>query len=127
MQITWRIIGSIDVILPVPPSKKRTFQPVIEIAEGISSALKIPLFKDFLRKTKETPELKNVYEYHKRLELLKDTFIVKDLSLKGKNVLLFDDLYRSGATINEITRVLQEKGMVSKVYVLAITKTRSRS
>jgi predicted amidophosphoribosyltransferase len=80
-----------------------------------------------LIKVKETPELKNVYDYQKRLELLKDAFAAKNLLLKGKNVLLFDDLYRSGATLNAITRVLSEKGMVSKVYVLALTKTRSKS
>jgi phosphoribosylpyrophosphate synthetase len=53
--------------------------------------------------------------------------VTVNLSLKGKNVLLFDDLYRSGATFNAITRVLYEKGMVNKVYILALTKTRSKS
>ena len=89
--------------------------------------LQVPLYEGFLIKVKETPELKNVYEYQKRLELLKDAFAAKNLSLKGKNVLLLDDLFRSGATFNAITRVLYEKGMVNKVYVLALTKTRSKS
>lgn len=123
----WKISGVLDGILPVPPSKSRTFQPVIQVARGISSELQIPLCEDFLIKVKETPELKNVYDYQKRLELLKDAFAAKNLSFKGKNVLLFDDLYRSGATLNAITRVLSEKGMVSKVYVLALSKTRSKS
>lgn len=123
----WKISGVLDGILPVPPSKSRTFQPVIQVARGISYGLQIPLYEDFLIKVKETSELKNVYDYQKRSELLKDTFAAKNLSLKGKNVLLFDDLYRSGATLNAITRVLSEKGMVSKVYVLALTKTRSKS
>ncbi|MCR4321357.1 MAG: hypothetical protein NUV74_13600 [Candidatus Brocadiaceae bacterium] len=61
-------------------------------------------------KVKETPELKNLSDYQKRLELLTDTFATKNLSLEGKNVLLLDDLYRSGATFNAITRVLYEKG-----------------
>jgi predicted amidophosphoribosyltransferase len=41
-------------------------------------------------------------------------------------VLLFDDLYRSGETLKEITRVLMEEGQVSKVFVLTITKTRRK-
>lgn len=123
----WKISGILDGILPVPPSISRTFQPVIEIARGISSKLQVPLYEGFLIKVKETPELKNVSDYQKRLELLTDTFATKNLSLEGKNVLLLDDLYRSGATFNAITRVLYEKGMVNKVYVLALTKTRSKS
>ena len=123
----WKISNILDCILPVPPSISRTFQPVIEIARGISYKLQAPLNEGFLIKVKETPELKNVSDYQKRLELLTDTFATKNLSLEGKNVLLLDDLYRSGATFNAITRVLYEKGMVNKVYVLALTKTRSKS
>ena len=43
----------------------------------------------------------------------------------GKNVLLFDDLFRSGATMNAITDVLLNQGQVTSVSVLTITKTRS--
>ncbi len=123
----WKISRILDGILSVPPSRKRAFQPVIEVARGISSKLQVPLHEDFLIKVKETPELKNIYDYQRRIESLKDTFATKNLSLKGKNVLLFDDLYRSGATCNAITRVLYEKGKVNRVYVLALTKTRSKS
>lgn len=123
----WKISNILDGILPVPPSMSRPFQPVIEIARGISSMMQVRLYEDVLIKVKETPELKNVYEYQKRLELLTDAFATENLSLEGKNVLLFDDLYRSGATLNAITLVLCEKGMVNKVYVLALTKTRSKS
>jgi len=79
-----------------------------------------------LIKVKETPELKNIYDYQKRLELLKDGFAIKDQSLRGKNVLLFDDLYRSGATLSVVTRALYDQGMVNEVYILALTKTRSK-
>lgn len=122
----WKISRILDGILPVPPSKSRTFQPVIQVARGICTQLKILLYEDYLIKIKETPELKNVYDFQKRLEILTDAFATKDASLKGRNVLLLDDLYRSGATLNAITRVLYEKGMVGKVYVLALTKTRSK-
>ncbi|WP_337738617.1 ComF family protein [Agrobacterium vitis] len=43
----------------------------------------------------------------------------------GKNILLFDDVFRSGTTLNEITKVLLEQGQASSVRVLTITKTRS--
>lgn len=39
-------------------------------------------------------------------------------------MLLFDDLYRSGATLNAVTRVLYEQARCSDVYALALTRTR---
>lgn len=39
-------------------------------------------------------------------------------------MLLFDDLYRSGATLNAVTRVLYEQARCSDGYALALTRTR---
>jgi len=125
---TWRISGKLDCVVYVPPSNTgRSIQPVIEIAKGISERLKILLYEHSLIKIKETPELKNVYEYDERLKLLECAFGVRGSTLKGKRVLLFDDLYRSGATLEAITKVLYKEGSVKAVYVLCLTKTRSKS
>lgn len=49
----WRIVKDIVAIIPVPPSKKRTgFQPLIEVAKGISSGLNIPFYDDVVVKVK---------------------------------------------------------------------------
>lgn len=122
---SWR--AELDAILPVPPSKHRAYQPVLEIAKGLSTSLGVPLRNDCILKLKDTPELKNVYNYDERLNLLEDAFTVSDESLKGENILLFDDLYRSGATLNAITNILYSKSSVANVYALALTKTRSIS
>lgn len=42
-----------------------------------------------------------------------------------KRVLLFDDLYRSGSTLNAITDVLLQAGQATSVSVLTLTRTRS--
>ena len=124
---TWKISNTLDGVIPVPPSNiAREFQPVIEIAERISNNLEIPMYKDLLVKTKDTPELKNVYDYQKRLEILQDAFTVKTSLVKGENILLFDDLYRSGATINAVSDILYKKGMVNSVNVLTLTRTRRK-
>lgn len=122
---TWKI--HIDAVIPVPPSKTgRAFQPAIEIAGGISSELQLPLLKNALKKLKDTPELKNVFDYSERLKLLENAFTVKNGLLNDRDILLFDDLYRSGATLNAISRALYEQGKVKNVYVLVLTKTRSK-
>lgn len=123
---SWKI--NIDVVIPVPPSKTgRKFQPVMEVAKGMGAELKLPIFKDAIKKIKNTPELKSIYDYSERLKLLESAFTINNSSLNGKNILLFDDLFRSGATLNAITRVLYEQGKVKNVYVLALTKTRSKT
>jgi predicted amidophosphoribosyltransferase len=43
----------------------------------------------------------------------------------GRSILLLDDLYRSGATLNVISRLLQQDGKVKSVYVVTMTMTRS--
>lgn len=122
----WKIVDATDAIMPVPPSRNRAFQPVLKITKGLSSRLKIPFHDDLLVKTKETPELKNVYEYEMRMKLLKNAFSVARNVLNGQSILLIDDLYRSGATLNAITEILYKQGKVHKVYVLTLTKTRSK-
>ncbi len=122
----WKIINAIDTLIPVPPSKNRAFQPVIEITKSLSLRLKIPFHDDVVVKTRETPELKDIYAYEKRMELLKNAFDVGSNLLNGKSILLVDDLFRSGATLNAITDILYNRGNVSNVYVLTLTKTRSK-
>lgn len=75
-------------------------------------------------KAEEKPELKNVFDFHERLEMLKDNFIINDELIKGKQLLLFDDLFRSGATLNAATEALYKKGKAEKIYVLTLTRTR---
>jgi competence protein ComFC len=45
--------------------------------------------------------------------------------LHGQGILLFDDLYRSGATMDAITAELYESGKAMDVFALTITRTRS--
>lgn len=117
----------LDLIIPVPPSRGiRPFQPVIHVAKGISQFIGITLCTDCVVKIKTTPELKNMYDFDKRMEILKDAFAVAKREVEGRNVLLLDDLYRSGATLNSITQTLKSKGKVKGVYVLTLTMTKGR-
>ena len=61
----------------------------------------------------------------KRRELLEGLYTVDALQTQDKSVLLFDDLYRSGATLNAITELLMTEGRAKAVRVLTITRTRS--
>ena len=118
---------SVDLIIPVPPSREtRAFQPVIAVAKGVSKFTGIKLCTDCVVKIKKIPELKDIYEFSKRIEILKDAFAVARREVEGRNILLFDDLYRSGATLNAITQAFKDKGKAKEIYALTLTMTRRR-
>ena len=115
----------LDVILPVPPSNQRDIQPVYEIASLLAQGINKKIDFNFLLKNRTTPQLKAMQDPQERARALSGVFSLSNPTLyRGKKVLLVDDLYRSGSTLNEITRVLYEQGKVSNVYVVTLTKTR---
>jgi predicted amidophosphoribosyltransferase len=112
----------IDVIIPAPPSKVRTVQPLFQIADEVGRLLNVPVEKTSVRKTKATPELKNV-DHTQRLQLLIGAHSIEGNALRGRRVLLIDDLYQSGATLNAIARLLKEAGGTSAVFALVLTRS----
>jgi predicted amidophosphoribosyltransferase len=113
----------LDLIIPVPYSlSTRIFQPVITVAKSVSKCLGIKICTDCIVKIKEIPELKNIYDFDERMKVLKNAYAIVNSEIKGRNVLLFDDLYRSGATLNAITQSLKE--YAKEIYVITLTKTR---
>lgn len=119
-------MARIDVIVPVPPSTKRTTQPVAEIATHLAKGLKRTLAVNAVTKIKDTPSLKSVHDADSRRELLEGAFRVDVSAVVGKGVLLIDDLYRSGATANSVALSLISAG-AARVYFLAATRTRSNT
>lgn len=93
-----RAPGRIDIILPVPPSNpSRTVTR--SIAEGLAAGLRLPYSTSALIKVKSTTERKSVADLEVRKEMLRGAFQVNRPEVEGKSVLLVDDLYRSGATL----------------------------
>ncbi|MDX6528402.1 MAG: hypothetical protein QOH41_692 [Blastocatellia bacterium] len=120
----WGIESS--AIVPVPPTKTyRTFQPVLALAGEIANRFKVPMLKSAIRKAKQIPELKNVYDAEERKRLLRGAFEANAHAVNGQQILLIDDLYRSGATMSAIAETLLASG-ASKVYAFAFTQTRTK-
>jgi len=116
---------SVQAIVPVPPSRSsRTDQPVCLLAEALGRRLALPVCGESLVKVKELSEIKNVFDRKERRRLLDGAYQVAAAAVQGKEVLVFDDLYRSGATMNAVAHALRTQGNAAKVYVLALTRTR---
>lgn len=120
------VLPYIDVIIPTPPSKTREFQPVYEIAYHVAQQLNKPIDFDFVYKNKSINELKSIQDINERQQMVAGVFsIANPLKYHNKKVLIIDDLYRSGTTLNEISKVLYEQAHVNNVYVVTLTYTRS--
>lgn len=118
-------LPKMDLIVPVPPSTPRKEQPVILLARAIGERIGITVFEDCVWKIRATSQLKNVFDFDERSRLLDGAFEIDSSVTTGKTVLLFDDLYRSGATLNAVNTLLYDRGGAKDVLALALTRTRS--
>ncbi len=98
----------------------------MEIAKAIGARLSKPVDMTAVNKIKDTPELKNVFDYQQRSKLLQGAFNVESDAVGGKRILLIGDLYRSGAAATVVAQDLLAGGAAA-VYMLAMTKTRTRA
>lgn len=119
-------LETFDAIIPVPPTNKyRAIQPVMEIAKELGRRKRVKVL-DVLVKEKTDKEIKNVNDPDERKALLKKSMKLSgEHDISEKKVLLLDDLYRSGVTLEVATDLLYEKAGVDAVCVLTLTKTRS--
>lgn len=120
-------IEKLDAIIPIPPSNTtRNHQPIYLVGEALSKAVGIPFFKDALTKTGSNKEIKDIQDFSERTKLLRQSMqVTTKYDLQDKNILLLDDLYRSGATLTVATEILMTQ-KINRVYVLTLTKTRSK-
>jgi hypothetical protein len=113
-------LAAVDVLVPVPPTTTRPLDPVNAFSEGLAAALGKPLLSA-LRKTRQTRPQKEMSTLVQKRNNVAGAFAVAD-SIRGKSLLVVDDLFDSGATLQEVTRVLRRAGAAS-VCVLALTRT----
>jgi len=112
-------------VVPVPPSTMRKRQPVYLLAHAIAAQLNIPILESAVQRVTFTSAAKNTEDIDQRMRDQQDAFAMSpDSDVSGKVVLLFDDLYQSGATAGSVARVLKEQGNAAEICFLAITKTR---
>ncbi len=118
-------ISIIDAITFVPLSKsnkrKRGFNQAEDIALFLSRKFHIPIYRGIRKKEKikEQAALSRV----ERLKNVKDAFYIEEsLPADIKNLLIIDDVYTTGATLKEITRILLLHNQVLNIYVYTFTR-----
>ncbi len=115
-----------DIISPIPMTKKKIAQRGYNqselIARKIAQKLKyLKLEKDILIKCNET-KTQSTLNKKQRLENVKNAYkIQNEQKITGKEVLIFDDIYTTGATCMECAKILKIAGAKS-VGILTIAK-----
>ena len=115
-----------DAFIPIPlhgaKLRKRGFNQAEIFADGIAREIQIPVIKDVLVRTKKTLPQKELDDKERILNLQR-AFILSEnqkVKLMGlSKVILVDDIYTTGSTIEACTRVLLEAG-VKEVYFITL-------
>lgn len=114
---------NIDLIVPIPISKKRKRQRGYNqaelIAKEISSLTGISMDAYSFIRIKDTVAQKKLDVWGRKTNLFK-AFVWKGKKKPKGNILLIDDIYTTGNTIDAATRVLKASG-ASKVYFMTIS------
>ncbi|MBR6615826.1 MAG: ComF family protein [Lachnospiraceae bacterium] len=112
----------VDAIIPVPvhPSRrrKRGFNQAEVLAKIVGERLGIPVKAELLRRTKKTLPQKEL-SVGERLKNLSGAFRADEIPENIRRVLLVDDIYTTGSTIEACTRVLKAAG-VETIYFVVI-------
>lgn len=114
------VLTNIDALVPILPSKPRAFDPVRTLADALGTRLDQPVWP-VLAKTRTTAPQKELRTLAQKQANVAGAFALQG-QVRGKRLLVLDDLYDSGATLEEVTRVLRQGGAV-RVYVLTLTRT----
>jgi len=112
-----------QALIPVPLHKsklnKRGFNQSYLIAKELSKYVNIPVMDNILVRQNQTKVQKNLGA-KERENNLKKAFIVRKNSVKLNTVIIIDDIYTTGSTIDAISKVLKESG-VGKVYFVTLS------
>jgi ComF family protein len=117
--------AAVEIIIPVPlhPSriKFRGFNQCDAIARGMASVLQIPIANGILIRSVATQSQTKKNRFQ-RFENMNSVFdVALSDGIKGKHVLLLDDVLTTGATLVSAAQVLSKAG-VQHIYIGAIAK-----
>lgn len=122
MHSRWLKAINPDVIIPIPMYKKkerdRGYNQATVFAKELSKVTGIPCDDKTLIRTRNTTPQK-LLDATERQENLQNAFQLREVGVKYKTVLLVDDIFTTGATVDEASKALLSAG-VENVYVMTV-------
>ena len=127
MQKSFEKLKKYDIIIVVPISreryKERGYNQSEIIAKKISQMLNIPIKRNILYKNKNTVPQSTLNKEQRKANA-KNAYFAKDCKkIVNKKIMLIDDIYTTGNTVNECSKVLVDKGINrNQIGILTIAK-----
>ncbi len=118
-------LNNIGLIVPIPLSRlrriERGFNQAEIVAKIVSRSINVPVDNHSLTRKLHTPMHRIGMDKKARELTVKNAFeITRPKLIEGKNVLLVDDVFTSGATASSCAKVLKKNGAVGvQVFTLA--------
>jgi ComF family protein len=116
----------LDCVVSVPMHKKkqakRGYNQSELMAKEVANGLAVPYNSQVLVRNKYKAPMNKLDSNQRRMNVIDSYFIknnVEACDIKGKSILLIDDVYTTGSTADECTKVLLDAG-AKKVYVLTL-------
>ncbi|MGA2603642.1 MAG: ComF family protein [Verrucomicrobiia bacterium] len=120
--IDWR---EVDAIVPVPlhprKQRQREFNQAEYLAAALGRAVGVPVLKGKVRRIKDTGTQTKLGA-EARMKNLRDAFAVRDeKALKGKRLVILDDVFTTGATMDSCAKTMKSAG-AREVIALAVAR-----
>ena len=114
-----------DCLIPVPlhPSRlrEREFNQALLLCDYIGEKTHLPVFPEGLQRVRETTPQVGLSIKDRRRNIRQAFVPLDPEKIKGRRVLLVDDVLTTGATVNECARVLKRAG-AKRVCVLTVAR-----
>lgn len=114
----WKADGIIGVPLHKSRQRKRGYNQAELLAKELSRLLEVPFYKDLVVRVKNTVPLKELNALQ-RQNNLKKAFKMRRNDVKLYTIIIVDDIYTTGQTVEEIARLLRTAG-VQQIYVVTV-------
>jgi len=117
------LFDRVGFILPMAASNIRARQPVTEIAQALGQLASVPCFDNLLLKAPGGGSLKNLNTKEEKVAAIANSFSVSPvITNHGRwNVLVIDDLYHTGASMEAACAALRGYNKINNIYVAALT------
>ncbi len=124
-EFLFKFLSSYDTIIPIPIGKKRRnergYNQSELIAREIANLINLEYKDNCLIKVKNIIEQSKLNREQRILNIQGAYILQNGRKLKGKKIVLLDDIYTTGSTVNECSRILVEAKPKS-ICVLTIAK-----
>lgn len=116
----------IDLIIPVPLHKNdlkgRGFNQSILLSRTIGNYFSIPVKEEILIKKKLTSSQVNLSKKEREKNILRAFSVERTEEIKDKNILILDDIFTTGSTVEECARELK-KAKARNIFVLTLARS----